>query len=393
MKKVAVIYPYDTGKSAFSGGVAKVAISNLIVLQEKGYQGYFLLPQGNSGLIKYVKKTFPNIEVVPVDFEILKLHVDTRGVWRYLNVIKATYRFLAKKNNLKKALLKISPDIIHYHEVTSFPFLGYCIGAKIILHIHSYRFFSHKYLLPVMFRFINRYATILLSPTNSISKEAGKLTSIPIKHLDTPYLDLGATEYTPSEYLKDFVQMKKDGKIIFAFVGRLCSIKRIDHFIKALFLLDSSIKEKIAYCIIGKANTKGDELYLSNMLHYIEKNNLSQYIHFYGYINPVEQILDYVDVGVLLSESEAVSMVGIELMKYNIPILGYVVPGVCDFVIPGINGFLVSNGNIEKLAEVIQNIVNDKSSIEILKSSIPQEYTKYSLGEFIKNLDSIYKRI
>ena len=187
MKKVVVVYPYDTGKSAFSGGVSKVAISNLIALQEKGYQGYFLLPQGNSGLIAYVKEAFPAIEIVPVDFEILKLYVDTKGIWKYLNVIKTVCNFFLKKKNLKKTLRKISPDIIHYHEVITFTFLGYCPNAKVVVHIHSYRFFSHKFLLPVMFHYINKYATVLLSPTNSISKEAGKLTSKPIIHLDTPW--------------------------------------------------------------------------------------------------------------------------------------------------------------------------------------------------------------
>ncbi|WP_195661405.1 glycosyltransferase family 4 protein [Bacteroides nordii] len=393
MKKVVVVYPYDTGKSAFSGGVSKVAISNLIALQEKGYQGYFLLPQGNSGLIAYVKEAFPAIEIVPVDFEILKLYVDTKGIWKYLNVIKTVCNFFLKKKNLKKTLRKISPDIIHYHEVITFTFLGYCPNAKVVVHIHSYRFFSHKFLLPVMFHYINKYATVLLSPTNSISKEAGKLTSKPIIHLDTPYLDLGTIEYTPSEYIKDFIRLKKEGKIVFAFIGRLCSVKRIDHFAKALSFLDEDTKEKVAYCIIGKPNTKGDELYLSNMLHYIEENMLSEYIHFYGYINPIEQVLDYVDVGVLLSESEAVSMVGIELMKYNIPILGYEAPGVCDFVIPEINGYLVSDGDIKELAKVIQNIVNDGSLITTLKPSIAQELKKYSLESFVRNINSIYKRV
>ncbi len=200
-------------------------------------------------------------------------------------------------------------------------------------------------------------------------------------------------EYTPSEYVKDFVRIKKEGKILFAFIGRLCSIKRIDHFIKALSFLDKSVKDNIAYCIIGKANTKGDELYLSDMIHYIEENKLSEYIHFYGYINPIEQILDYIDVGVLLSESEAVSMVGIEMMKYDIPILGYEVPGVCDFIVPNVNGYLVTNGDIKKLAKVIQNIINDKLSIDSLKSSISEEFEKYSLDNFMKNIDLIYKKV
>lgn len=393
MKKVVVVYLYDTGKSAFSGGVSKVVVSNLIAIQAKGYQGYLLLPQGNSGLISYVKKTFTNIEVVPVDFESMKLYVDTKGVGRYFNIVKSVCQFLIKKKNLKRALKNISPDIIHYHEVISFPFLGYYKAAKVVLHIHSYRFFSHKLLLPIMFNYINKYATVLLSPTNSISKAAGKLTSKPIVHLDTPYLDLGMAEYTPSEYVKDFVRIKKEGKILFAFIGRLCSIKRIDHFIKALSFLDKSVKDNIAYCIIGKANTKGDELYLSDMIHYIEENKLSEYIHFYGYINPIEQILDYIDVGVLLSESEAVSMVGIEMMKYDIPILGYEVPGVCDFIVPNVNGYLVTNGDIKKLAKVIQNIINDKLSIDSLKSSISEEFEKYSLDNFMKNIDLIYKKV
>ena len=107
MKKVAVVYPYDTGKSAFSGGVSKVAVSNLIAIQENGYQGYLLLPHGNSGLITYVKEAFPDIEVIPVDFEILKLYVDTKGILKYLNVTKTIYNFFLRKKNLKKKLPKL----------------------------------------------------------------------------------------------------------------------------------------------------------------------------------------------------------------------------------------------------------------------------------------------
>ena len=64
-----------------------------------------------------------------------------------------------------------------------------------------------------------------------------------------------------------------------------------------------------------------------------------------------------------------------------------------DFVIPEINGYLVSDGDIKELAKVIQNIVNDRSLITTLKPSIAQELKKYSLESFVRNINSIYKRV
>ena len=55
--------------------------------------------------------------------------------------------------------------------------------------------------------------------------------------------------------------------------------------------------------------------------------------------------------------------------------------------------YLVSDGDIKELAKVIQNIVNDRSLITTLKPSIAQELKKYSLESFVRNINSIYKRV
>lgn len=395
MKNIAVVYPFDTGEKAFSGGVPKVVVSNLIAIHKNGHKPFLILPIGNKGLIRYVENEHPYCAIVPVKFSCLSLYSDTKGFNRYVNISRNFIGFLSGRKRLKKALNEISPELIHYHEVVNFLFLDLYEKAKVILHLHSYRFTGYGRTINYIMKKVNRNADLLLSPTNSILEALGEKIHTKSLQLNTPYLELEAPNKVGEidTRFSDLEAMRASGKIIFSFVGRICSIKRIDHFIEALINISPDLKNKTVFVIVGGVNTDGDRQYQDFLKKKIRKHKLGENVKFLGYVNPIESLLPHIDYGVILSESEAVPMIGIEYMRYRIPIIAYKAPGITDFMIDRKNGFLVNNGDKKDLVSCLEMAIDlDDSTIKDFQQLIEEIYRKYTLEEFTKSLNEIYER-
>ena len=393
MKKIVVLYPYETGQNAFSGGVPKVIVSNIIAINNNGDKPFLVLPNDNLGLITFVKNEYSFCEIIPVNFKSLALYSDSNGLSKYILIFKHLKGFIFGKRALKTAISKISPDIIHFHEVINFPLLNIYPKAKIVLHLHSYRFTGYGKMLNYILYLINKRANIIISPTNSILNALGEDLRVHSRVVNTPYMELKVNDVKAknSEIVKEFKGYQNSGKIIFSFVGRICSIKRVDHFITALSKLNSNQRSKIIFSIVGGTNTEGDKDYKEKLLKLIAAHKLESVVKFHGYINPIEQILPLINYGVILSESEAVPMIGIEYMRFDIPIFGYKAPGISDFLVNNKNGFLIDNGSIESLTELLKDVLSCKTDNINFNESIPVIFKRHTIDEFTIVLDEVYK--
>ncbi len=386
--KIVVFYPYATGEKAFSGGVAKVVVSNIIAIHINGDEPYLILPKDNSGLISYVAHNHPYCKIVPVDMMALLRYTDVKNIVKRLFLVsRSLYKFITGKAKLRKALKDIKPNVIHYHEIVCYNLIDCYTKCRIVFHIHSYRFTSYNHIKGIFYRQINKYADIVLSPTLSIKKAVEKdLDNVCI--VKTPYLDMG-NSVIDMEKQDRFKRVREEGKTIFSFVGRICAVKRLDHCLKAMALLNEDERGRMKYMIIGGCNTTGDNDYKHSLESIIKSNHLENRVDFVGYVNPVESVLPFIDYGVMLTESEAMPMVGIEYLKYNIPTIGYDAPGINDYVIDGINGFIVRNGDIQHLASVMKRVIN-QIDLPDFKQSIPDTYKGYSVDKFAEALKECY---
>lgn len=387
--KVAIFYPYATGEKAFSGGVPKVIVSNIIAVKQNGDEPYLILPTNNNGLIAYVKEHHPYCHIVTVDIMALLRYTDVKNIFkRACLVTRSLYKFLCGKKKLSRALNEISPDVIHYHEIVCYNLLNCYTKCRIVFHIHSYRFTSYQLLTGIIYKQINKYANVVISPTESIRKAVeNELKNVVI--VKTPYLEMGSSGVDETQQAH-FRQMKEDGKIILSFVGRICPVKRIDNCIKALSRIPKNDLNNIKYVIIGGCNNAGDYDYKKELEGQIKQYQLEENVEFVGYVNPVETVLPYIDYGVMLTESEAMPMVGIEYMKYNIPTVGYDAPGINDYLIDEVNGFIVRDGDISHLTEVLLRIIK-KEQIPNFTKTIPETFNGYSVDMFASELKKIYR--
>ena len=387
--KVVVYYPYATGEKAFSGGVSKVAVSNIIAVHLNGDEPYLVLPNDNSGLIDYVKTNLPYCHVMPVDMLTVSLYTDVKNPFKRARlIVRNLYKFFTGKSKLRRVLKEIQPDVIHYHEIICYNLLNCYTNCRVVFHLHSFRFTSYGLIAGRFYKQINKYADVVLSPTLSIKKAVeDKLNNVCI--VKTPYLELGSSGVDKQKQ-ELFEMVRKEGRIVFSFVGRICAVKRIDHCLKALAHLSEEERKKMKYMIIGGCNTTGDLDYKASLELIIKENSLEDCVEFVGYVNPVESVLPYIDYGVMLTESEAMPMVGIEYLKYSIPTIGYDAPGINDYVIDRINGFVVRNGDVEHLSSVLKEVISQKN-LPDFKQTIPDTYKGYSVEKFAEALQTVYK--
>ncbi|OHD75233.1 MAG: hypothetical protein A2355_07305, partial [Spirochaetes bacterium RIFOXYB1_FULL_32_8] len=140
------------------------------------------------------------------------------------------------------------------------------------------------------------------------------------------------------------------------YFGRLKKYKRIDHIIEALKIIQKTIPEAILN-IAGKGD---DEDRLKEKCKFL---NLTTSVNFLGFISEDQKIdlLKKSALYVIPSEKEGWGISVIESNAAGLPSIGYNVEGLKDSIKHEYSGLLIENGNIQKLADGIINLLTDEN--------------------------------
>lgn len=134
-------------------------------------------------------------------------------------------------------------------------------------------------------------------------------------------------------------------------VATLLDIKGINEMIKAVALLTERGLKNIRLILVGKG---GQEKYLN----YAQSLNVSQYVKFIGHSNNVVPYLQNSNVICCLSGGSGLSMSALESMASGKPVIGWDTPVYQQFNMKNKCMILVSEKNVDQLADVIEDIMN-----------------------------------
>lgn len=148
------------------------------------------------------------------------------------------------------------------------------------------------------------------------------------------------------------IEKYKDPLIVY--VGRIKAYKQLDHLIKAFRIVRNEI-ENSRLIIAGR----GDKSLLKNIA---LSSGLDSSVIFYDEISDEEKLklLSEAWVFVTPSMKEGWGITVIEANSCGTPVIGYDVNGLRDSIKNNETGLLVKPGDIEKLAESIIRIIEDK---------------------------------
>lgn len=162
----------------------------------------------------------------------------------------------------------------------------------------------------------------------------------------------------------------KNKKIIS--VGRLSEEKGFDMLIKAWKIVTEKYPD-------WELNIYGEGELKDSLEKQIKENHLDNNLHLYA---PIKNITDkYAEssIYVMSSRFEGFGLVLIEAMTCGLPCISFNCPhGPAEIIENGVNGILVKNGNIEKLAEAMEELIDNDEKRMAMGRNAQQSVQKYS---------------
>lgn len=190
-----------------------------------------------------------------------------------------------------------------------------------------------------------------------------------------------------TQYLKSISNVPdnplKPDKINLISVGRIVYVKGYDLLIQALSL----VKLKNFHLTILGEKTPENPGYSEYVMNLVKKLGLIDKVSFLGFTDNPYKYIKQSDLLIISSRTEAFSNAAIEASALGTPIIAYDSPGgMSEIVVEGFNGWLIEDGNIEKLAIAI----DAKAKHQLNRKEISQyAKDKYDISKIIPAYEKV----
>ncbi len=171
------------------------------------------------------------------------------------------------------------------------------------------------------------------------------------------------------------------------FVGQIIRGKGLDQLIDSLQYL----KNPYTLSIIGKGN---DTAFIQSL---IKKYNLEKRVCLEGWKSNVDEYYSKSDILIVPSRwQEPFGLIGMEAFSHHLPVVGFDVGGIGEWLHDEENGYLVEPGNTRALAKKIDELISNpklrekmgKAGFELVKNEYNQENFVERFNKLLKELDA-----
>lgn len=171
------------------------------------------------------------------------------------------------------------------------------------------------------------------------------------------------------------------------YAGQIIRGKGVDVLLEAL----AKVKTPFECIILGDGNHKPYCEELS------QKLGLQDRVHFKGFIPQEELTAYYKECSVVALSSvwpEPIATIGLEVMRYALPVVGFDAGGIKDWLIDGENGYLVPWMNRDVFAQRIDELLLDKAKAKRLGENGFQFVSqRYDFPTYIQDLADMFQRV
>lgn len=177
---------------------------------------------------------------------------------------------------------------------------------------------------------------------------------------------------------------EKDNQV-FIFLGRLGFEKRVDLLIEAFARLQSR-KPNISLLIVGD----GPDNVVSQLKRLAQQ---VENIHFTGFMlgEMKANLLASCDAFCSPSPYETFGLTVVEAMASGIPIVTVNSGGVSDYIVDGVNGYLVPPDDVEALANCLEQVLVSNNTAIIQRAL--QDANQFSVEQGCQNLHDYYQEV
>ena len=170
------------------------------------------------------------------------------------------------------------------------------------------------------------------------------------------------------------------------YAGQIIRGKGVDVLLESL----ARVKSKFECIILGDGNHKAHCEELSRKL------GLNDRVHFKGFIPQEELKAYYRECSVVALSSvwpEPIATIGLEVMRYALPVVAFDAGGIKDWLKDGYNGRLVPWMNRDAFAAGLDELLQNKSRAKQLgENGLRLVSTRYDFPAYIAGLETLFER-
>lgn len=280
-------------------------------------------------------------------------------------------------------------ELIHAHEFTANVYgvlAGRLAGIPVVATVHGKNYYWECLRRRMAYRLVARFGRMV-----AVSKD---LKEFLIRHVNIPddrifVIYNGIVAKTAEAATGEVVALStlgldKHTRVICS-VGSLYPVKGHEYLIRALPKI-VRIYPNLVLVLIGRGEQETVLRQLSKAL------GVQEHIRFLGFRSDVATILTGIEIFVLPSLSEGLSIALLEAMAAGKPIVASRVGGNPEVVVDGKTGFLVDSRDPKALAERIVELLNDsKKSKELGESGRERVQNCFTIDKMVDSYGALYE--
>jgi len=192
--------------------------------------------------------------------------------------------------------------------------------------------------------------------------------------------------YNGIQHIDTTAPHRSDDKVHIGIVARLADVKNHSLLLRATKLIAD---KKNDFCI----DIIGDGPMMNSLVNEANDLGISSIINFHGEIKNASSMMNSLDIYVLCSFSEGLSISILEAMANSLPVIATDVGGNSTLVENKYNGFIIKSNNADELAEKIEALLKDDTLRKKMgNNSLKKVESEFSMTKMLQQYALIYDK-
>lgn len=288
----------------------------------------------------------------------------------------------------KQLLRQEQVDLIHGHEFDANvqgTFVAALSGIPLVATVHGKNYFWEKLRRRLAYRWVSRRATMVAVSENLkqfIVEKVG-VDQDRIKVVYNGVAALPRCEKADADACRKELGLPKNSQVV-GVVGNLYSVKGHQYLIEGI----PAVLQKCPNTSFVFAGRGELEAQLKEQVHRL---GLDKRVHFLGLRQDISRILALLDVFVLPSLSEGLSMAILEAMIAGKPVVATQVGGNPELVLDGETGFLIPPRDSQALASsLVMLLTNKLQAVQFGERGKRRAQGQFSLETMVQTYQTLY---
>lgn len=330
-----------------------------------------------------------------------QFYYEGRDMGVNITTMEQRYRFdISVAFKLKKMIDEEGYTILHCHGARA-NFIGAFIKkftrARVITTMHSdykldflgnkYKYVLYTSLNAFSLRFFDYYIAISDSFKHMLMERGFEADQIYVVYNGRDFKKIRDPELDKPAVLQKYGLSIPGEAHIVGTITRLEPVKGLELFLYgAKHILEK--QPAVHFLIAGSGDSEKKLKKLTREL------GIDENVHFLGYINQPEEIMQIVDVNVLTSHSESFPYVLLEGAYFKKPTVTTNVGGINALIIDEQTGLLVQSRRTEEFAEKVRRLLNEQEFARALGERLYRHAReRFSLENMVNNHLDIYQQL